>query len=405
MAKTYSFEALGLLGTTMDQSLLNLVSLAARTLKAPFGLISVLDERQARQYMSAGCGELFDDPNTHDISIDHSICTHVKAAGHAIAINDLLEDPRTRNNEVVLAKGLRSYIGSPIRALNGNIIGALCCLTDTPRDWTEDDMAILVSLAAAVDDIVKARGTALDERRLNTELQKLLARRNDYMASVGHEIRTPLTGMIASATLLKDMELDSRATKLVDILHRSSDRLLNFVTNVLDLSQIDVGTHSVTEEKIHLHSLVEDALAPLRSIANTKSIDLTIEDKLQGRAFTADRHALETILRHLLDNAIKFTDSGSVTVCLDEDSYGQVAIEVKDTGIGMDPESLTGIFEEFGRGGATIARDYGGHGLGLAIVKRTTDHLQGEITVESRPGQGSTIRVLLPLETVAPPLS
>lgn len=117
MTKSYSFEALGLLDISMDESMLNMVNLAARILDTPYSLISVVDEQKAMQFVSAECGALFEEPGERTIALEYSICRYVKSSGNAFAINDLLEDPRTRGNEVVVEKGLRSYIGSPIHAL------------------------------------------------------------------------------------------------------------------------------------------------------------------------------------------------------------------------------------------------------------------------------------------------
>lgn len=216
------------------------------------------------------------------------------------------------------------------------------------------------------------------------------------MMNVGHEIRTPLTGMIASTSMLKAMQFDTHTTKLVDILHRSSERLANFVNNVLDLTKADVGQIAIMEEKTCLHTLVEDVLDPLRSIAKAKGLNLVIKDHLYRRTFKTDSNAVQKILRQLLENAIKFTDCGSVIVLLGEDAYGQVKIDVSDTGIGIEADRQALIFQEFGRAVATIARDYGGNGLGLAIVKSLTEKMQGQVTVKSTLGEGSTFTVLLP---------
>ncbi|MDD9738013.1 ATP-binding protein [Seohaeicola sp. SP36] len=116
----------------------------------------------------------------------------------------------------------------------------------------------------------------------------------------------------------------------------------------------------------------------------------------------ADRRAVFSVVQNLFNNAIKFTDNGSAEIELSTDAYGSVQIKVKDTGIGIEDQSLATIFEEFQQANPRIARQHGGTGLGMAIVKRLIEAMDGEIKVQSELGKGTTFTVSLPLEAIAP---
>ena len=402
MAKTYTFEALGLLHGSMNESLFNINTLATRVFGVPISFVSVLENKEGLQYLSSYVGSCFDDPATHMTGIDESICQYVQASEKTVAIPDLLKDARTCDSDFVLKSGMRSYLGSPIHTVSRKVIGAICCMSDTPREWTQDEIDILEDMARCVDDIVKARTSALEEQKARTELQGILATRSGYIAHVSHEIRTPLTGIVGSIKLLKEMKYEQQSQRLITILNRSADKLLSFVNDVLDLAKLDAGHFEAVLEETDLAELVSDILNEFTGLAEAKSLEFRVNDDLAGSTYLADKAAFQTILQNLIGNAVKFTDRGSITVSLGEDSYGQVAIDVTDTGIGIAPEYHEKIFNEFEQAESSTARTYGGTGLGMPIVKRMIDRMDGTITVKSQPGQGSTFSVLVPLEVLAP---
>lgn len=398
MAKTYTFEALGLLHGSMNESLLNINTLATRVFGVPISFISVLEKQAGRQYISTYAGSCFDDPDVRDIPIEGSICQYVQASQKTVAITDLLEDARTRENDFVIQNGLRSYLGSPIHTVSGKVIGAVCCMSDSPRDWTQHEIDILEDMARCVDDIVRARTSALEEHKARVDLQEIIATRSGYIAHVAHEIRTPITGIIGSIKLLKSTKSEEHSKSLMSILDRSADKLMKFVNNVLDLAKLEAGHFESVEEKTDIGKLASDILSEFQALAESKSIDLCVKDQLSGNTYFADRAGFQAILQNLIGNAVKFTNKGSVTVSIGEDSYGQVAINVVDTGIGIAPEHHEKIFKEFEQAESVTARTYGGTGLGMPIVKRIVDRMEGTITLKSQLGQGSTFSVSVPLK-------
>lgn len=403
MPKNYSFEALGLLDDGVDQSVLNIINLASSMLDAPISFVSLIEHSKSRQYFPASIGFPSELEEARETPIEESICRYVQRDQKTISIPDLLLDDRTKDNPLIHKHGLRSYLGTPIHAVSGKTIGALCCMETKPTCWSALDIATLEKLALCVDDTVKARAMALEERKANEKLAKLAAARSGFIAHMSHEIRTPLTGFIGSVRLLNSMNLEGKPGELINLLNRSSSRLLDVVNDSLQLAKLDAGQFKLFEEECNLGVLVRDVITSHLDFAISKSVDLKVNDGLSGKIYCLDRRAMESIVHNLLGNAIKFTEAGYAQIDLSEDESGQVVIDFIDTGIGIPEEYHATIFEEFEQAGPKIARKYGGTGLGMAIVKRLVETMDGEIILQSRPGEGTKVSVTLPLRIVAPP--
>lgn len=403
MPKNYSFKALGLLDESTDQSVLNIIDLASSMLDAPISFASLIEHSKSRQYIPASIGFPSELEEARETPIEESICKYVQKDQKTITIPDLLLDDRTKDNPLIHRYGLRSYLGTPIHAVSGKTIGALCCMHTSPTRWTALDIATLEKLALCVDDIIKARALALEEQKANEKLAQLAAARSGFIAHMSHEIRTPLTGFIGSVRLLNSMNLEGKSGELINLLNRSSSRLLDVVKDALQLAKLDAGQFKIVEEECNLGVLVREVMTSHLDIANSKSVDLRVNDGLSGNIYLLDRRAMDSIVHNLLGNAVKFTETGYAQIDLSEDESGQVVIDFIDTGIGIPEEYHATIFEEFEQAGPKIARKYGGTGLGMAIVKRLVEMMDGEIILQSRPSEGTKVSVILPLRIVGPP--
>lgn len=398
MPKNYSFEELGLLDSSIDLSMLNIIDLASSMLHAPISFASLIERGKSRQYFPASIGFPRDLEEARQTPIEESICKFVQQDQKTIAIPDLLLDDRTKDNPLIHRYGFRSYIGTPIHGVSGKPIGALCCMDTKPTSWTDLDLVTLEKLALCVDDIIKTRAMALEERKANEKLKKLAAARSGFIAHMSHEIRTPLTGFIGSVRLLNSMNLDGKPGELIGLLNRSSGRLLDVVNDTLQLAKLDAGHFKMFEEECDLGELAKDVMTSYLDLATGKSIELQITDGLAGKIYVFDRRAMESVIHNLFGNAVKFTEAGSARIDLSEDENGQVVIAFIDTGIGIPEEYHATIFEDFEQAGPRIARKYGGTGLGMSIVKRLVEMMDGRISLKSRPGDGTTITVTLPLQ-------
>ncbi len=242
-----------------------------------------------------------------------------------------------------------------------------------------------------------ARTVAAQEARRRAE--DAAASRSRFLAMMSHEMRTPLNGVAGFADVLASRPgLDSTALRQARQIRESSDGLLMLVEDILDFAR---GDDSVSPEPLDLGAVVREAAAPSGTAAAARGLSLTIDDCLPDSArFLCDRRALRQALHPLIANAVKFTDRGTVVVRMDRSPDG-VCIRVSDTGCGIEPAVLPGLFEAFAQGDATIRRTHSGAGLGLALVARHVRRLNGRIEVESRLGEGSTFSLNLPLRRAA----
>lgn len=223
-----------------------------------------------------------------------------------------------------------------------------------------------------------------------------------FLATVSHEFRTPLNGIIGMADLLGDTRLDPEQTTYVRALRTSGHALLTLIEEILDFAKVEAGRTSLSEEPFDLVALTEGVVELLAPKAHDKGLSLAmLADPSMPSRLVGDPDRVRQVLINLVGNAVKFTEAGGVGVTLDWDGEA-VRITVEDTGPGIPPDRLDAIFEEFEQVDETTARTHGGSGLGLAIVKRLLPMMGGSIAVDSRPGAGSAFMVSLCLKPAAP---
>lgn len=240
---------------------------------------------------------------------------------------------------------------------------------------------------------LRARTAAAQDARRVAE--NAAAARSRFLAMMSHEMRTPLNGVAGFADLLAGRsDLDPEAVRQARQIRESSDGLLMLVEDVLDFAR---GEHAVSPEPLDLAAVAREAMTPSRAAAAAGGLSLVVDDRLPDRArFNCDRRALRQALHPLIANAVKFTSEGGVTIRLDRAGDG-VVIRVSDTGCGIAPDHHAELFEAFSQADDSTSRLHAGVGLGLALAARHVRRLGGRIEVDSRPGEGSTFTLHLPL--------
>lgn len=230
----------------------------------------------------------------------------------------------------------------------------------------------------------------------NLELLKASRIKSQFLATMSHELRTPMNAIIGfSQVLLRQTKggLNAQQQTMIERVLSNSRSLLELVSDILDLSRIEAGRLELRPEPCDLLQLLETTIGQLRSLAEEKNLPIRVHSTLSySRAFN-DSMRVRQVLVNLISNAIKFTDSGEISIELSEPEPGRVAIAVQDTGIGIAPADLEHIFEMFQQLDQTINRKYSGTGLGLAITRSLVEMMGGEITVQSQLGQGSTFTI------------
>ena len=232
-----------------------------------------------------------------------------------------------------------------------------------------------------------------------TNLRRLESMRKEFVANVSHELKTPLSSIRAYAETLSAGAVNDpehRGTFLHRI-EEQADRLNNLIQDLLSLSRIESGRQTYDIATVNVADILTTCIAENQDAANLKRIHLSYSDIQQDLRIQADEEGLAQIINNLIGNAIKYTpEGGEVTVVLRQQD-STICMDVRDTGIGIDEEHLTRVFERFYRVDKARSRELGGTGLGLAIVKHLAQAFGGNVTVTSQPTKGSTFTVQLPV--------
>ncbi len=231
---------------------------------------------------------------------------------------------------------------------------------------------------------------------LSSQLEALEKVRRDFVANVSHELRTPLTIVGGFAeTLAEDDPPAETRKEFAGMILTNTRRMQRIVDDLLDLSRIESGGWIPKPEVVNVSEIVEEVLAPLEASASEKGLSIRTYIPVNASTAFADRTAIRQILSNLIENAIRHTSQGVITIFSEPDPDG-VWVGVRDTGEGIAPEHVSRIFERFYRGDSGRSREQGGTGLGLAIVRHMTEAHGGRVRVSSRLAEGSAIAALFP---------
>ncbi len=247
----------------------------------------------------------------------------------------------------------------------------------------------------AEHELAATRDQALESTRLKSQ----------FLATMSHEMRTPMNGIVGMADLLLGTDLDSEQTEYAQTVSLCAESLLNIINDTLDFSKIEAGKLTLESIPFDLYQTTGSVVEVLAERAESKGIELVIfMDRDTPRTVRGDPARLRQVLLNLAGNAVKFTDRGTVGVRVETVTQGSAAgrlrFSVRDTGIGITPEAQAGLFEPFVQADGTTTRKFGGTGLGLAICKELVEAMGGRIGVESSLGSGSTFEFSLDLPSV-----
>ncbi len=262
-----------------------------------------------------------------------------------------------------------------------------------------DDSGTVTHYVSIQDDVTE-RIRRREELREAKEAAEEAARiKSALLSNMNHEFRTPLTSIISFSEVIRDKP--ELASDFADRILGGGRRLLQTLNTVMDYAELEGNHVSATPTLFNLGDVATSVVDSFRDQAARKDLTLDVYEPEGPVTAELDRHLVERILTHLVSNAVKFTEEGSVTVrLLHPDDH--VQIEVEDTGIGMDPDVLPRLFDEFAQASSGYDRTHEGNGLGLTIVNRILEHVNGSIDVDTAPGEGTCVTVCLPTERAAP---
>ena len=245
---------------------------------------------------------------------------------------------------------------------------------------------------------IDTKNKALEETQ--NKILQAQGHKDEFIASIGHEVRTPMNAILGFNDILRqELASNPEDVHVVDLIRRSTEQLLGLVNNVLDFSQLQANRLSLVAGKFSLSHLAHEVFGKYQPLAQQKNLNLVMDaNSVHDLWATGDKQRIMQALQYLLDNALKFTSEGQISIRVSQVVRG-VRFEVQDTGIGIAPEKQRQIFQRFEQANLETNRLYGGSGLGLAICDRLVKRMGGEIGVNSAVHQGATFWFMLPLPT------
>ncbi len=270
----------------------------------------------------------------------------------------------------------------------------------------------LKKLNLDLEDRIRSATAHLEEQNAQLlwqahEVEKANRLKSEFLASMSHELRTPINAIIGYAALLIDGMFGTLSTQQMEPLERTrsaADHLRALIDDILDLAKIEAGKMQFSFEELSLPDVLREVSEQIEPMMRRKSLSYSVDVAQDTPHIVSDRTKLKQVMLNLLSNAMKFTNKGGVSIVVRPHAMG-VRVDVNDTGIGIRPEHLSVIWEDFRQVDQSRTREFGGTGLGLSITRKLLDRLGGTISVESIVGVGTTFTAMLPIEAPPPPPS
>lgn len=298
---------------------------------------------------------------------------------------------------------LNTLVVAPIRTLNR----ASKAMADMDFDSmlpvaSSDEVGALIrnfgkmraALQTAQLDLIRARKHAEHASQI----------KSDFLANMSHELRTPMTGVLGMTELLMERVKDPVNRDYLETISSSGSALLSILNNILDLSKIEAGAMTVEAVNTDVSSVISDVARLFEPKAHSKGLVLNWKQATDPVWAVTDEVKLRQILSNLVNNAVKFTEKGEVTIdFLPKRRSGVLHVSISDTGRGIDPKDIDKVFEKFSQADHTITRTYGGTGLGLTITQHLVHAMGGEISVRSERGEGAIFTIEIPVKFIEAP--
>lgn len=296
---------------------------------------------------------------------------------------------------LIIDKGVHSFIGVPLMFEDGRSHGTICVMDQAVSEYTDEDVKLLYALAIFFTYLIELEQKSDSaEQRIQTKV--------DLFTMLSHEIRTPMNGIVGMTDLMMTTEMNEQQKYYMEIINESNTRLLEFLNDVLEYSKMEAGQLTVEEEPFDIISILEETIYLFSTKALDKNLEMILNTDSDIPLYVlGDAQKVRQVIMNLLSNALKFTHEGEIFVELKLlPARGEeevcVKITVKDTGIGIEEEKLSFLFNKFMQvHDHKSVHHYGGTGLGLAICKNLVKLMGGHIEATSVKGMGTTFEITL----------
>ncbi|HEU0292878.1 MAG TPA: ATP-binding protein [Anaerolineales bacterium] len=390
-----------------DQLLQSVVDLTKERFDLYHAHIYLLDESGENLLLAAGAGEtgrkMVEDG--WSIPCDHELSMAARAArtGKSVVENDVFHDKNSIHLSNRLLPDTRSEMAIPI-IVGDKVLGVFDVQSDIPNRFTEEDANIYITLTSQVGVALQNARLYVEQAATVAQLRELDRLKSSFLANMSHELRTPLNSILGFTDVMLE-GLDGELTDYMDndlrLVQKNGQHLLHLINDVLDMAKIESGRMNLHPEKFKVQSLLEEVTSITSTLASEKNVALFIDENSDHAIEVyADNTRLRQVMINLVNNSIKFTEKGKVSICAKPLDGARILISVKDTGIGIPPDKLEAVFQEFTQVDSSTTRKVGGTGLGLPISRRLVEMHGGRLWAESTgvEGEGSTFLVELPLE-------
>jgi GAF domain-containing protein/anti-sigma regulatory factor (Ser/Thr protein kinase) len=327
------------------------------------------------------------------------------ASRQAVQIADIAQEKTYRGplRDVLLRTGTRALLAIPLLR-EEHLIGGLTVARKSPGEFPPETIDVLKTFATQSALAIQNARLFREIEDKSRQLETASKHKSQFLANMSHELRTPLNAILGYTELIADKiygEVPDKMREVLERVEKSGRHLLGLINDILDLSKIEAGQLTLALTDYSMADVVQSVAVSVEALAREKNLELVVTVDPDLPLGHGDQRRLTQVVLNLVGNALKFTDTGRVTLRASR-ADGAFLVEVADTGPGIAPEDQAKIFEEFQQADSATARAKGGTGLGLAIARRITEMHGGRMWVESTLGQGSTFSFTVPLGATVP---
>jgi PAS domain S-box-containing protein len=329
------------------------------------------------------------------LEVEHN---YIKRIGESTIINSESIKALIDNNELNSTDIYpTSILGIPL-ALQNDILGSLIIKDYSGKQYSKEDKELLELVAGQVGRVIERKNYEDELVYSRNKAEEAVKIKSEFLAQISHEIRTPLNSILSFSSLIKD-ELNGTLTpeleETFNYIERGGNRLTRTIDLILNVSKSQNNQYQIQLEEIDLtKELFDPLVGELKGNAEAKGIELKFENPKQMIRLVCDQYSVNQLFANLIENAIKYTHVGSVTIKTFTNEFGKIQVDVKDTGIGMAEKYLPSLFEPFSQEEQGYTRSYEGIGLGLSLVRSYADLNNAEIKVKSEKDRGSLFSVI-----------